>query len=100
MTAILATISKQVHTALQERGDDILKAWQESIYEANENEDKFPNLKLSMSATVDLDKSSIETSLTFTTRYKSTISEAIPDPNQPEFPAMAGVKMTVVTPSL
>lgn len=98
MDAFISTISKQVKTVLQERGDDILKAWHESIQESVDNEDKFPPLKLSLSATIDLEKNQAETQLTFTTRYKSSIAESLPDPNQPEFPAMSGLTMTVVEP--
>lgn len=86
MSAFIHTIVKQTGEALFEREDDILKAWQENIQEANDNEDKFPPLKLSIAATVDLEANKVETSVTFTTRYKTTVSEMLPDPNQPELP--------------
>ncbi len=84
MDAFCNSIGKQVAELLHERSDDILKAWQESIEEAQNNEDKFPPLKLSIGATVDIEAAKIETALSFTTRYKSTVSSPLPDPNQPE----------------
>lgn len=85
MDAILETISEQVRYLLFERADDMLRAWHENIEEASENEDKFPPLKLSIASTVDLEASKIESSVTFTTRYKSTLSGELPDPDQMEF---------------
>ncbi len=71
---------------------DKLKAWQESIYEAGENEVKFPKLKVGMSTTVDLESNKIETTVRFTTTYQTTISTALPDPNQPEIPGLNTAK--------
>lgn len=88
MAEFCNTIVRQTREALLEREEDILKAWHENIGEANENEDKFPPLKLGIAATVDLEANKIETVVTFTTRYKSTISEQLPDPNQPELPGV------------
>jgi hypothetical protein len=108
MSAFLETIISQVRTALFEREFDILKAWQENIEEASENEKDFPPMKLGIGSTVDLEKNTIETVLSFTVKHQSKISEALPDPSQPEFPEVkemakamaknlkkAGVKITV-----
>ena len=86
MAEFANTIVRQVRESIYERESDILKAWHENISEAMENDDKFPPLKLSIAATVDLEANKIETTVTFTTRYKTTVSETIPDPNQPDLP--------------
>jgi len=77
----------------------------------NANESKFPPLKLSISATVDLQAAKIETTVRFTTTYSSTISAELPDPNQPDIPGIAdaigkfkksipdGMSVTIETPS-
>lgn len=83
MEAFISTIAKQAAVVMQERADDMLRAWQENIEEAQNNEGKFPVLKLSLSASVDLESARIETSLTFSTRYKCTVSAQLPDPSQP-----------------
>lgn len=88
MAAFIETICHQVGEGLHERSDDILKAWHESINEAQDNEDKFPKLKVGMSATVDLESAKIETTIRFTTTYQTTISAALPDPNQAELPGV------------
>lgn len=86
MESFLDTIARQAREALTERTEDILRAWHENIEEAQANDDKFPPLKIAIGATVDLEGNKIETAVVFTTRYKSTISEALPDPNQLEIP--------------
>lgn len=88
MGAFLDTIAEQVRTILFEREADMLHAWHENIEEATASEEKFPPLKLSIAATVDLEAAKVESSLTFTTRYKSTVSGALPDPNQPPLPGL------------
>jgi hypothetical protein len=89
MEAFIDTISEQARTALHERLDDILKAWHENIEEAQEAEKKFPPLKLSIAATVDLENNNIETVLSFTAKYQSKISQNLPDPEQPQLPGLA-----------
>lgn len=82
--AFLEEISRQVREILHERSDDILKSWHESIEEAQQGsaESKFPPLKLSLAACVDLERNKIETSLSFTTKYKSSLSRDLPDLDQ------------------
>jgi hypothetical protein len=84
MSAFIETIVNQVREGLHEREDDILKAWHENIEEANANEKKFPPLKIGIASTVDLEAEKIETTVRFTATYQTSISEALPDPNQPE----------------
>jgi len=87
------TIIMQAREVLYEREDDILKAWHENIEEAQQSDKKFPPLKLSLGATVNLEDSTIETTLRFTAVYQSSITAEIPDPNQPELSAVvAAVK--------
>lgn len=89
MAAFIQTIIRQVETQLHERSDNILGAWQENIEEAHNNEkDALPPLKLSITATVDIEKCSISTQLSFTAKYTSTVSTPLPDPNQPELPGV------------
>lgn len=79
-TVILA----QAREAMYEREDDIQKAWNENIAEAQANEKDTPPLKLSIGAVVDLEKHTIHTTLRFTAVYTSTIGGLIPDPDQME----------------
>ena len=69
MSEFISTIVRQVETCLVERESDILEAWHENIEEANENEKKFPPLKLSIASSVDLEANAIETSVSFTVKY-------------------------------
>lgn len=68
------------------RSQDIEKAWMETIEEAQENQEKFPDLKLTFAVVVNLEKEKVETALRFTCAYCSKISETLPDPNQPDLP--------------
>ena len=86
MAAFCDVIKSQAAELIDERADDMLKAWSESIEEANENEDKFPPLKIGISATVDIEKARVETVVSFSVRFKSTLSAPLPDPDQPELP--------------
>jgi len=86
MDAFIATIVKNVRESMSERSDDILKAWHENIEEAQANEKNFPPLKISISATVDLEAAKIETVMRFTTVYQTSTRSPLPDPNQTEFP--------------
>lgn len=90
MQAFIDTIVKQTRELLENRADDILRAWNENIEEAHENEKNFPPLKIGISATVDIEAAKIETAIRFTAVYQSTISSALPDPNQLELPGVAG----------
>lgn len=82
MDSFIETINQQVGELLRERSNDILKAWQENIEEAQESEKKFPPLKLAITGTVDIEKSKIETSIKFTATYQSSLSSSLPDPDQ------------------
>jgi hypothetical protein len=86
MDSFIETIVTQAREAMQERSADILRAWHENIEESNANEKKFPPLKLAISAAVDLEAATIETTVRFSATYQSTITSKLPDPDQPEFP--------------
>jgi hypothetical protein len=86
MESFIETIVAQAREAMQERSADILRAWHENIEESNANEKKFPPLKLAISAAVDLEAATIETTVRFSATYQSTITSKLPDPEQPEFP--------------
>ena len=84
MNQFCETIATQCRTAVFERSEDILKAWQETILESQDEEGTFPKLKLGFGVTVDLEAGKIETKIRFTCAYKSIISDDIPDPNKLE----------------
>lgn len=73
----------QSRTLLSEREDDILASWASNIEEAQSDEsEKTPVLQLSITYKVNLDKNEVSSRLSFTTTYKTEISEKLPDPNQ------------------
>jgi hypothetical protein len=73
----------QTNTLLSEREDDIMASWASNIEEAQDDEsEKTPVLQLSIVCKVNLDKNEVSSRLTFTTTYKTEISEKLPDPNQ------------------
>lgn len=88
MRAFVETIISQVERSLEARTDDMLAAWNENMEEAHANEKNLPPLKLSIGATVDLEKGNVETVLKFTVTYQESVSEKLPDPNQPEIPGI------------
>jgi len=88
MVLFIETIIKQAREVMTERADDILRAWHENIEEAEANEKNFPPLKLSISATVDIQSAVIETTLRFTTTYQSSLKAELPDPSQPVLPGI------------
>ena len=79
-------VISQARELLEARADDILKAWNENIEEANANEKNFPPLKITIGATVDLEGARIDSTIRFTATYQSTVSTPLPDPNQTELP--------------
>ena len=88
MEAFIASITAQITQSLQARSDDMLTAWNENMEEATANEKNLPPRKLSIGATVDLEKGTIETVLKFTVTYQESICEKLPDPNQPDLPGV------------
>ena len=86
------TLAEQARTVIHERADKMLEAWLESMQEATENEEDLPPLKFSLACSVDLAKNRVETKISFATRYTTTESDELPDPNQPEIPGMETVK--------
>ena len=95
MDSFIEVIADQTRTALHERSEDLLKAWQENIEEAHGNEKDFPPLKIGIAATVDLEGETVSTEIRFAVTYKSKVSSPLPDPNQPEFPDFAGKKISL-----
>jgi len=89
MRAFCDTIKSQVSELIDERADDMLEAWQESIAEANDNEAKFPPLKIGIAATVDLEKSVVKTVVSFAVKFQSELVAPLPDPDQPELPGVS-----------
>jgi hypothetical protein len=90
MAAFIETILIQARDLLTKRADDMLDSWHTNIQEREDNDESFPPLKLSISASVDLENAAIETGLVFASRYKSTVSSPLPDPDQMELPMGGG----------
>lgn len=61
--------------------EKILEAWSQCEEEAQSNETA-PKFKLGLAITLDLDKDTMETALSFGVKHKLSVSAAIPDPNQ------------------
>ncbi len=85
MDAFITSIAKQAKELLHERADDMLASWQENIEESQNNDDKkFPPLKVSIGATVDIESAKIDVEIKFSSTFKSKSSVSLPDPDQPE----------------
>jgi len=70
--------------ALVKDGEEkILEAWSACEEESQANETA-PKFKLGLSITLDLDKDSMETALSFGIKHKLSVTCSIPDPSQPE----------------
>lgn len=88
MSAFLDTITQQARELLHERTEDILHAWHSNIEEAMSNDKKMPPLRISVAASVDLDRGCIETTARFSAIYSSSLAAPLPDPNQPALPGI------------
>jgi len=84
------TIVKQVTELLDQREDDIAKAWRENIEEAQSNEKNKPPMTITFASSIDIEADKISTKISFTAKYTSAISEPIPDPNQLKLPLEGG----------
>lgn len=82
MAQFSATITEQVREILAERGDDILRAFNETVEESQTSESDFPKMKLAFAATVDLETQTIKTDVSWAVRYKQSLMTKIEDPNQ------------------
>ena len=85
LSAIGALAAGNLQRFISESSGDILKAWDATVEEAQANETN-PKLMLSFSIKLDLEKDTIETALAFSTRYKLSACDHIPDPNQGVLP--------------
>lgn len=85
LEAILSDASSQIKELLHERADDIQRAWNENIEEAQaDGKDGIPPLKIGASITVDLEQNEVASEVRFTATYKSKLVRLLPNPNQPE----------------
>jgi hypothetical protein len=83
---ILQTIKEQIATCIDNRADDIAKSWTESINESSESGENGTKVSLSFASSVDFGKNSVETSVTFSTKYKESVKSMLPDPDQLKMP--------------
>lgn len=81
LNAIATKASAALVALVKESETKILEAWAACEEEAQDNETT-PKFKLGLSITLDLDKDSMETALTYGIKHKLTATCTIPDPNQ------------------
>lgn len=94
MAQFIAVINRHVSSALEGRASDMLESWHQNIGEAMDDDRDCPPLKIGISASVDLAKDEVTTTLSFATKHQTKIAEKLPDPNQLEFPVEASKKKT------
>ena len=94
MNAKLHAIAEKAATDLQslieESEANILKAWDAAEQESQDNETP-PKFKLGLTITLDLDKDTMETALTYGIKHKLSVACTIPDPNQPDLLPESGI---------
>lgn len=90
LDSIFEQAAQQARVLMGERAQDILRAWSETIEEAQEADKPFPELKLAFSVGVDLEGDKVETGIRFNCVYASKISGPLADPNQPELEMEGG----------
>lgn len=91
LRAISTAFSYDIPQLISEAEEEILDSWNQCEQEAQDQETA-PKFKLGFGVTLDLDKDTMETKLTFGTKHTKTISRAIPDPNQPSLPLSEGAE--------
>jgi hypothetical protein len=83
---ILETIKEQIAACIETRENDIAKSWSETISGSSEAGDNMSKVSISFSSSVDYGKNSVETSVTFSTKYKESVKSMLPDPDQLQMP--------------
>ena len=87
LETILRDGSTLLNELLQDRADDMQRAWNENIEEAHHaDKEGIPPLKITASLTVDLELNEVSAQIGFTAKYQSKAAIKLPDPNQPELP--------------
>lgn len=85
LEAIAQKASDDLRQLVKEGESKILEAWNACEEEAQDNEAK-PKFKLGLAITLDLDRDTMETALSFGIKHKLCIATVIPDPNQIPLP--------------
>ena len=85
LEAIAARAAEDLPAFISEAEEEILKAWASVIEQADLDEGK-PKLKLSFAISLDLEKFTMDTTLSFGVTRKLSRSGPMPDPTQPELP--------------
>ena len=83
LSAISTEAAANLTAFIEEKEDEILKAWDAAVVEAQDQEAK-PKFRLGFTITLDLDRDSMETALAWSVRHKVSREQTIPDPEQLE----------------
>ena len=85
LEAIANKASADLLALIKDGEAKILEAWNSAEEEAQIQESK-PKFKLGLAIVLDLDKDTMDTSLSFGIKHTLTISGEMPDPTQPKLP--------------
>lgn len=85
LAAIGAKAAEDLKAYMKEHEEKILEAQYNATQEAQDNEEKL-KFKLGFSITLDLEKDTMETALTWGCRFKASSTANIPDPDQADLP--------------
>lgn len=94
LKAIAEKAAADLLALIKDGEDKILEAWNSAEEEAQINDTK-PKFKLGLSITLDLDKDSMETALSFGIKHTLSVSASIPDPNQPDLVTISSGNQSV-----
>lgn len=85
LQAIAAKAASDLIGLVHDGEEKIQSAWTEALVQA-QLEDTKPKFKLSVGITLDLDKDTMDTDLSWSTKHRLSVSAKIPDPTQPDLP--------------
>jgi hypothetical protein len=85
LEAISDKAAADLQAYIKEHEDKILEAWNNAEQEAQDNE-ATPKFKLGFGISLDLDKDTMETALTWGIKFKASRTTQIPDTNQVALP--------------
>lgn len=85
LEAIAAKAAEDLVGLVRDGEEKILAAWTEAEVQA-QLEDTKPKFKLSVGITLDLDKDTMDTDLSWSVKHHLSVSSTIPDPSQPDLP--------------
>lgn len=94
LSAIAAKAADDLRQLVKEGNEKILEAWTAAEEQAVLDDGK-PKFKLNFGITLDLDKDTMETDLSWSVKHHLSVSSQIPDPNQAELPIEETVTIKV-----